>query len=75
MGIWKGEMMDTDLVQADAILRIANVLEALQPVIEKLGDNMAEFTKVQAQAYNLMRAREEEIEKAMRAAEPIIRQF
>jgi hypothetical protein len=64
-----------DLVQADAILRIANVLEALQPVIEKLGDNMAEFTKVQAQAYNLMRAREEEIEKAMRAAEPIIRQF
>jgi hypothetical protein len=68
-------MMDTDLVQADAILRIANVLEALQPVIEKLGDNMAEFTKVQAQAYNLMRAREEEIEKAMRAAEPIIRQF
>ncbi len=67
--------MDTDLVQADAILRIANVLEALQPVIEKLGDNMAEFTKVQAQAYNLMRAREEEIEKAMRAAEPIIRQF
>jgi len=67
--------MDTDLVQADAILRIANVLEALQPVIEKLGDNMAEFTRVQAQAYNLMRAREEEIEKAMRAAEPIIRQF
>ena len=67
--------MDTELVQADAILRIANVLEALQPVIEKLGDNMAEFTKVQAQAYNLMRAREEEIEKAMRAAEPIIRQF
>jgi len=67
--------MDTELVTADSLNRIANVLETLQPVIEKLGDDIREFTRVQAVAFELMRAREEEIEKAMRGTEPTIRQF
>jgi hypothetical protein len=67
--------MDTELVQADALLRIANVLEALQPVIEKLGDDMKEFTRVQSEAFELMTSREDEMRKAMSSAEPAIRQF
>lgn len=70
-----GVKMDTELVQADALLRIANVLEALQPVIEKLGDDMKEFTRVQSEAFELMTSREDEMRKAMSSAEPAIRQF
>jgi hypothetical protein len=67
--------MDTELVAADSLKRIANVLETLQPVIETLGDNMKEFTRVQSEAFELMKAREDEMRRAMSDAEPAIRQF
>ena len=53
-------------VQADAIARIANALEVAVPLLEKIADDVREFTRVQSEAYLLMLAREEEINKAMR---------
>ena len=52
--------------QADAILRIANTLEVALPLLEKIRDEIREFTRVQSEAYLLMRSREEDINKAMR---------
>ena len=53
-------------VQADAIARIANALEVAVPLLEKIRDDIREFTRVQSEAYLLMRSREEDINKAMR---------
>jgi len=55
-----------DTVEADAIVRIANALEVALPLLEKIRDDIQEFTRVQSEAYLLMLAREEEINKAMR---------
>jgi len=53
-------------VQADAMARIANALEVAVPLLEKIADDVREFTRVQSEAYLLMRSREEDINKAMR---------
>jgi len=53
-------------VQADAMARIANALEVAVPLLEKIRDDIREFTRVQSEAYLLMRSREEDINKAMR---------
>ena len=53
-------------MQADAIARVANALEVALPLLEKIADDVREFTRVQSEAYLLMRSREEDINKAMR---------
>ena len=58
-------MDDPDLVTADSLKRIANVLETMLPLIERITDDMAEFTRVQAEAFELMKAREDEMRGAM----------
>ena len=55
-----------DTIEADAMLRIATTLEIALPLLEKIADDIREFTRVQSEAYLLMLAREEEINKAMR---------
>ena len=54
-------------VQADAIVRIANAVELAIPLLEKIRDDIQEFTRVQSEAYELMRSREEQITRAMGA--------
>ena len=60
--------MDTELVQADAIARIANALEVALPLLEKIRDDIQEFTRVQSEAFELMKSREEQINRAMGSA-------
>ena len=60
--------MDTELVQADAIARIANALEVALPLLEKIRDDIREFTRVQSEAFELMKSREEQINRAMGSA-------
>ena len=55
-------------VQADAIVRIANAVELAIPLLEKIRDDIQEFTRVQSEAYELMRSREEQINRAMGSA-------
>ena len=52
-------------VQEDAILRIANALEVAIPLLEKIRDDIQEFTRVQSEAFELMKAREDEMRRAM----------
>ena len=60
--------MDTELVQADAIARIANALEVALPLLEKIRDDIREFTRVQSEAFELMKSREDAINRAMGSA-------
>ena len=55
-------------VQADAIVRIANTLEIALPLLEKIRDDIREFTRVQSEAFELMKSREEQINRAMGSA-------
>ena len=55
-------------VQADAIVRIANALEVALPLLEKIRDDIQEFTRVQSEAFELMKSREEQINRAMGSA-------
>ena len=54
-------------VQEDAILRIANALEVAIPLLEKIRDDIQEFTRVQSEAFELMKSREEQINRVMGA--------
>ena len=62
--------MDTELVQADAILRIANALEETLPLIEQIAAEIKEFTRVQLEAFELMKTREDEMRRAMSNVTP-----
>jgi len=55
-------------VQADAMARIANALEVAVPLLEKIRDDIREFTRVQSEAYLLMRSREDEMRRAVGSA-------
>jgi len=55
-------------VQADAIVRIANAVELAIPLLEKIRDDIQEFTRVQSEAFELMKSREEQINRAMGSA-------
>ena len=57
-------------VQADAIVRIANAVELAIPLLEKIRDDIQEFTRVQSEAYELMRSREDEMRRAMSNVTP-----
>ena len=57
--------MDTELVAADSLSRIANALEVALPLLEKIRDDIQEFTRVQSEAFELMKSREEQINRAM----------
>ena len=57
-------------MQADATLRIANALELAIPLLEKIRDDIQEFTRVQSEAYELMRSREDEMRRAMSNVTP-----
>ena len=52
-------------VQADAIVRIANALEVALPLLEKIRDDIQEFTRVQSEAFELMKSREDEMRRVM----------
>jgi hypothetical protein len=54
-----------DTVEADAMVRIANVLEVAVPLLEKIRDDIQEFTRVQSEAFELMKSREDEMRRAM----------
>ena len=54
-------------VQADAIVRIANAVELAIPLLEKIRDDIQEFTRVQSEAFERMKSREEQINRAMGA--------
>ena len=56
--------MDAE-VQADAIVRIANAMELTVPLLEKIRDDIQEFTRVQSEAFELMKSREDEMRRAM----------
>ena len=56
-----------DTVEADAIVRIANTLEVALPLLEKIRDDIQEFTRVQSEAFELMKSREEQINRVMGA--------
>ena len=60
--------MDTELVAADSLSRIANALEVALPLLEKIRDDIREFTRVQSEAFELMKSREEQINRAMGSA-------
>ena len=60
--------MDTELVAADSLSRIANALEVALPLLEKIRDDIQEFTRVQSEAFELMKSREEQINRAMGSA-------
>ena len=55
-------------VQADAIARIANALEVAVPLLEKIRDDIREFTRVQSEAFELMKSREDEMRRAVGSA-------
>ena len=57
-----------DTVEADAMLRIATTLEIALPLLEKIRDDIQEFTRVQSEAFELMKSREEQINRAMGSA-------
>jgi len=52
-------------MQADATLRIANALEVALPLLEKIRDDIQEFTRVQSEAFELMKSREDEMRRVM----------
>ena len=52
-------------MQADATLRIANALELAIPLLEKIRDDIQEFTRVQSEAFELMKSREDEMRRVM----------
>ena len=52
-------------VEADAMLRIATTLEIALPLLEKIADDIQEFTRVQSEAFELMKSREDEMRRAM----------
>ena len=54
-----------DTVEADAMLRIATTLEIALPLLEKIADDIREFTRVQSEAFELMKSREDEMRRAM----------
>ena len=54
-----------DTVEADAMLRIATTLEIALPLLEKIRDDIQEFTRVQSEAFELMKSREDEMRRAM----------
>jgi hypothetical protein len=54
-----------DTVEADAMVRIANALEVAVPLLEKIRDDIREFTRVQSEAFELMKSREDEMRRAM----------
>ena len=54
-----------DTVEADAILRIATTLEVALPLLEKISDDIREFTRVQSEAFELMKSREDEMRRVM----------
>ena len=55
-------------VQADAMARIANALEVAVPLLEKIADDVREFTRVQSEAFELMKSREDEMRRAVGSA-------
>ena len=55
-----------DTVESDAMVRIANALEVAVPLLEKIRDDIREFTRVQSEAFELMKSREEQMAHAMR---------
>ena len=57
-----------DTVESDAMVRIANALEVAVPLLEKIRDDIQEFTRVQSEAFELMKSREEQINRAMGSA-------
>ena len=59
-----------DTVEADAMIRIATTLEVALPLLEKIADDIREFTRVQSEAYELMRSREDEMRRAMSNVTP-----
>ena len=59
-----------DTVESDAIVRIANAVELAIPLLEKIRDDIQEFTRVQSEAYELMRSREDEMRRAMSNVTP-----
>ena len=54
-----------DTVEADAMLRIATTLEIALPLLEKISDDIREFTRVQSEAFELMKSREDEMRRVM----------
>ena len=54
-----------DTVEADAMIRIATTLEVALPLLEKIADDIREFTRVQSEAFELMKSREDEMRRAM----------
>ena len=63
-------MDDPDLVIADSLKRIANTLEETLPLIEQMAAEIKEFTRVQLEAFELMKAREDEMRRAMNNVTP-----
>ena len=59
-----------DTVESDAIVRIANALEVAVPLLEKISDDVREFTRVQSEAFTLMPSREDEMRRAMSNVTP-----
>ena len=59
-----------DTVESDAIVRIANALEVAVPLLEKISDDVREFTRVQSEAFTLMQSREDEMRRAMSNVTP-----
>ena len=55
-------------VQADAMARIANALEVAVPLLEKIRDDIREFTRVQSEAFELMKSREDEMRRVVGSA-------
>ena len=47
------------------MLRIATTLEIALPLLEKIADDIREFTRVQSEAFELMKSREDEMRRAM----------
>ena len=59
-------------MQADAIARVANALEVALPLLEKIADDVREFTRVQSEAFELMKSREDEMRRVMGTQGPQI---
>ena len=57
-----------DTVESDAMVRIANALEVAVPLLEKIADDVREFTRVQSEAFELMKSREDEMRRAVGSA-------
>ena len=57
-----------DTVESDAMVRIANALEVAVPLLEKIRDDIREFTRVQSEAFELMKSREDEMRRAVGSA-------